>query len=77
MKNKYNFFFKKSLHKTKLNWWLTNRPITKHLTNSTLVIPKGLFFRLLRCKENYIGTIVGGFVTTKRPFVRPLKIKRR
>lgn len=60
-----------------LVWWPVGRKISPHLYKKTLIIPKGLFFRILVVKSSYTGRIIGKFISTRKPFVRPVKQSRR
>jgi hypothetical protein len=66
-----------TLTKTKLNWWCSNRKINKTSLNKKLIIPKGLFFRVILVKQTQIGIIAGKLTSTRKPFVKPTKTLRR
>ena len=75
-----NFYLKSNytnLSKKKINWWCTGRKVSKHLYNKKVVIPKGLFFRIIRVKKTQIGVILGAFTANRKPFAKPFKETRR
>lgn len=75
--NLYKQFLSKSFFRTKLNMWVVGRKIPKTTLKKILVIPKGIFFRSLKISKNQIGIIGGRLVSSRKPFVRPIKEIRR
>lgn len=76
-KNMYNYISNSTLSKKKINWWCPGRKINQTSLNKKIVIPKGLFFRVINSKKSQLGLIIGSLVSTRKPFVRPVKSLRR
>lgn len=75
--NLYNHFFLKCSKKNKINFWCLGRKLSPTMVNKLVVLPKGIFFRVISVKAKQIGLIAGTLVSTRKPFVRPTKELRR
>jgi ribosomal protein S19 len=75
--DKYRNNLKSTLKKKKITWWLNGRKFSPFFCKKIVVIPKGIFFRVVKVKKTQIGQIIGSLVSTRKPFVRPTKEIRR
>lgn len=66
-----------SLKKKKIYFWAPGFKINQVFVTKKLIIPKGLFYRVVMIKKEQIGLISGMLTSNRKPFVKPVKTLRR